>query len=267
MIKKLFLVLILISFTACDKITDDVVDPQNMTISLLDLSAPDNFTYSETNTDFFTSVELSGTNQVNIVWFQIKSADGSTDISDIVLMRDDGSTATSGDQTAGDNIFTGKFIFTDDIAAGEYIIEFYIIDNVNYDSENQRKVAVHKFRFDKGEQNIAPVISDLSMPDNIVRGEVFIFTVNVEDQNGLSDIDQVYFDIYRPPNDENRGRVLMVDNGDYEHFGDAVAGDGVYSYKNSFAADANTGTWKFEFEAKDHSNAVSNKIIHLIIVN
>ena len=58
----------------------------------------------------------------------------------------------------------------------------------------------------------------------------------------------------------------MVDNGD-SVLGDAKAGDGIYSFKNTFGPTAQTGNWQFEFQAKDKSGAVSNVIKQTLGVN
>jgi hypothetical protein len=59
----------------------------------------------------------------------------------------------------------------------------------------------------------------------------------------------------------------MVDNGDKEGFGDEKAGDGLFSFKNSFGTTSQTGNWRFEFQAKDKSNELSGVIIHNLQVN
>ena len=50
----------------------------------------------------------------------------------------------------------------------------------------------------------------------------------------------VYFELFRPDGtvvEENPGDTIfsMHDDGNSEVFGDEIAGDGIYSFKNSFA--------------------------------
>jgi hypothetical protein len=56
----------------------------------------------------------------------------------------------------------------------------------------------------------------------------------------------------------------MNDFGDYVSYGDAVAGDGIYSYKNTFSSGATKGIRRFEFFAVDRSGLLSNVITHYI---
>jgi hypothetical protein len=60
----------------------------------------------------------------------------------------------------------------------------------------------------------------------------------------------------------------LFDNGDLEGRGDQFAGDGIFSFKNSFLDDPSTqrGFWRFEFTAKDRGNKLSNVIIKSVTV-
>ena len=59
----------------------------------------------------------------------------------------------------------------------------------------------------------------------------------------------------------------MFDNGDFDGAGDEIEGDGIYSLKNSFGPDAQTGDWTFTFNAIDNSGTVSNTITYSLKVN
>jgi hypothetical protein len=114
------------------------------------------------------------------------------------------------------------------------------------------------------------VISNLLLPSSVNRGDSFIFSIKVDDTNGSFDIAQVYFKLYRPNGtivlNGNDDFFLMVDTGD-ANLGDQTAGDGIYSFKNSFSSTAPTGLWKFEFQAKDRSGKLSNIISSNMMVN
>ena len=99
--------------------------------------------------------------------------------------------------------------------------------------------------------------------DTLENETEFILSINVSDENGLSDIDSVYTDFYSP-NNPSAIRVLLYDDGDGEH-GDMTAGDGIFSLKNIFSADA-TGERKFEFWARDNAGELSNMITHNVVV-
>ena len=134
-----------------------------------------------------------------------------------------------------------------------------------------QRVARGSFNYNNGQNNVTPVISDLVCPNSINRGVDFIFSVTANDPNGLNDIESVSFKLFRPDGtivEESPGDTLfaMHDDGDLGTFGDSTAGDGVYSFKNSFALTAQTGNWKFIFQAEDRGGSLSNIIEHFISV-
>ena len=98
--------------------------------------------------------------------------------------------------------------------------------------------------------------------DTLVNNKPFIFSIVVTDSNGLSDIDSVYADFHNPANPKP-WRVLMYDDGESDH-GDVVAGDGIYSFLNTFKNAS--GNRKFIFTAKDRAGFSSNAIEHNVEV-
>jgi hypothetical protein len=116
-----------------------------------------------------------------------------------------------------------------------------------------------------------PVISAYSIPDSVAIGSPFVVSVKVTDSRGLSDISQVYFQLF-DPNGVQQGQgtqnyFLMYDDGPSSSHGDLVAGDGIYSFSHPFAAGSTKGNWRFEFQAKDIHNGLSNVITKNIKVN
>ncbi|MFC2133335.1 hypothetical protein ACFLTH_01855 [Bacteroidota bacterium] len=270
--KNFLILFIILSFTACEKITDDVIESQFLNNSVVNINAPDEFNYSEINRDFIVTIELSNPDQVEQVWFNIITSDGNERIAEAVLMTDDGNLQSSGDAAANDNIYSGKFTFTDEIVAGEYLVEFYIEDNVNFDPQNIRKVASHLFNLSTGEANEPPLIFDLIMQNAVTRDVSFIFSVKATDPNGDADIASVYYEMYKPDgtqqvNSQGMSQFPLYDNGDVSGTGDLTAGDGRYSFKLTFPVEIETGSWEFRFYAQDRSGALSNIISHNIEVN
>jgi len=152
---------------------------------------------------------------------------------------------------------------------GKYQIEYFVEDNVNLPPNNSAKVGSALFTFDNNQNNLPPVISDVGLPASVNRGDSFLISVKVSDPNGLSDLYQVYFKLYRPDGstvDPGNGLsyFIMFDDGTR---GDQTAGDGIYSLQNSFGSTAQTGTWKFEFQAKDYGGKLSNVITQNLTVN
>lgn len=118
-------------------------------------------------------------------------------------------------------------------------------------------------------QIVAPVISNLVAPDTVTIGgdttKIFL-SVTVSDENGLSDINSVYFNSYIPPDGHpsSANPIKMYDDGTH---GDQKAGDGIYStYVVLPPTGVPHGTFRWEFFAQDKNGLLSNKISHNIVV-
>lgn len=272
---KILLILLTIVFYSCEGLTDDIVNSPNSEYRVSDITAPEYIVFQETDSSFVASIMIDNTNVISEVWFDLLNSNASETIINNILMYDDGNRINNGDQFAGDNIYSGKTYLGKSKPSGKYLLQFFVKDNVNNTDENTRTVGFHQLEFNNGENSTAPILSDLVMPDSVNRGEDFIFTVKVTDQNGLNDVDQVYFRFIRPDKTSS-GTILMYDDGNL-NFGDAVSGDGIYSFKNSFSDGtplpdetpnpaAQTGEWTFIFRAEDKSGLLSNQINHIILV-
>ncbi|MEW6702616.1 MAG: hypothetical protein AB1298_07840, partial [Bacteroidota bacterium] len=263
--------LVLLSFSGCQEIPNNIIDSKTIDYKVVEITAPVNFNYSQTDSMVVTSVQIANVGTVEKVWCKVSAADGSLSISPQLNLYDDGDVVKNGDQKKGDGIFSGKFVMGKFTPNGKYQIEYFVEDNIRQSPENLAKVGSHIFTFSNNQTNLPPVISDLVIPGAVNRGESFIFTLKVDDPNGLSDIYQVYFKLFRPDGSQVLGApgqdyILMYDNG-VQNFGDQSAGDGIYSFKNSFSSTSQTGTWRFEFQAKDRGGNLSNVLIHNMIVN
>ncbi len=97
----------------------------------------------------------------------------------------------------------------------------------------------------------------------------------VEDPDGLSDVDSVYF-FSQKPNGEyaNGGKPFpLVDNGmpfniqnPWEEAGDEKAGDGIYSLSILVPNDAQTGRYLFTFYMRDKAGNLSEAKVDSIEV-
>lgn len=263
----LAIALLAITFFACEKIPDGVVDSKFVDYKVVKLESPSSFFYSNPDSLFTASVTVQSISSVDQVWLSVKSVDGTSYVTKQVFL-------TKGTATQTSTIFTAKVPMSKKISSGKYLVEFFISDNIRVSPDNVSKVGEQVLVYNNNQTNFAPVISDLVLVDNITRETPFTFTVKVDDQNGLGDVSQVNFKLTRPdgtvvipnPNTPNINYFLMVDNGD-SVLGDAKAGDGIYSFKNTFGPTAQTGNWQFEFQAKDKSGAVSNVIKQTLGVN
>ncbi len=258
-------------FTGCDKIPGGVVDFQSVDYKVTNLSAPTSEIYTKSDSSVVTSVHITNTASLSAVWCQVSSVDRTISVIDKVNMYDDGNTSGDGDVARNDGTYTGKFFMSRTNPNGKYQIEYFAEDNVNRAPDNVTKIGAATFSYDNGQNNLPPVISNLVLPAAVNRGDSFVFSVQATDPNGAADISQVYFRLYRPDGTlvdpgNSYGYFLMVDDGD-PNLGDQVAGDGIYSFKNSFSSTTQTGSWKFVFQAKDRSGLLSNVITQTITVN
>lgn len=265
--------IIALAHPACEKIPDGVVDIKSVEYKVNSINAPSSYVYSSDST-FVVFVAITNPNTVKAVWLSLKSEDGKDYIAKQTTLQDDGLTNASGDQKINDGVYTGKVKMSKKYSSGRYLMEFFVEDNIRSAEENVTKIGEQVFVYDNVQKNLAPSISNLVLPSSVIRGTSFNFSIKVEDPNGLNDISIVYFKLYRPdgtiviPNSSSPeiDYFAMVDNGD-QNLGDQTAGDGVYSFKNSFGSTSALGNWKFLFRAKDKSGALSNTLEQNVGVN
>jgi len=127
--------------------------------------------------------------------------------------------------------------------------------------------------------NIRPRILSAWTPDtvsrptvnsdpNIVNTVEFPVICTVEDANGLDDIRAVQFRSYHTELDSfmNGGDpIYLLDDGS-EDSGDNQKNDGTYTITPSLTESALTGTYKWIFQAVDFSDAYSDTIVRMIVV-
>lgn len=261
----IFVVILILSFTACDKIPDGVVEPELSSIIVSKITAPES--YSSTATDSVITVSLKFDNIESLAetWCAVKVVNNTKNIYDKISLLDNGD-AANGDLVKGDNIYSAKVVLGKKLASGNYLINFYIKDKLKADGENVFLIGTHKINFSSGTANNPPVISNLVMPQSVNRDENFIINLSVSDPEGLQNIAQVEFTLYDPT-----GAYVNVfplfDDGDFTNNGDEKAGDGIYSSKRSFKTGVMTGKWKFSFIAKDKGGLSSNTISHDLTLN
>lgn len=265
------ILLIALTFLSCDKIPDGIVEIKTVNYSVLAITAPASFSYSQTDSTIVTTVQLANDETVSNLWCRVSSLDGTLIIKSQILIYDDGNVSLHGDQTKGDKLYSAKIVMGKLTPVGKYQIEYFIEDKINYAPDNLKKIGTHIFTFSPGQINLPPVISNLVIPNSVNRGETFVFTVKVEDPNGLLDVALVFYKLYRPDGTvvfgaPNQDYIIMDDSGD-QRLGDQIAGDGIFSYQNKFVDTALVGKWHFEFQALDRSNLKSNTIKFDMTVN
>ena len=259
--KKLILLLIPILLGGCKKNFNDIIDSQPSSYQVKSINTANQFTYVPYDSSMIVSITINTTVNVKSVFVNVFDADNNQLNNSPVALLDTGAIQI------GDYTYSNKFPLSHYYPKGTYQIQYFITDNSN----NTNLVAVHSFIYDNGQANAAPVISNLVMPDSVSFGESFIFNVTASDSNGLNDILTVFYKLYRPDgslvtNQQGISEYPLSDNGDFSVTGDDKANDGIYTNKLTFPSGQPTGTWKFEFQAKDRSGLLSNIITHNIIV-
>lgn len=233
-------------------------------LEIIEIIAPSQITYTDETTLFKATVEVNTSYLIKDIWYEIKSSDGTLTLADSLQMKDDGDTDSNGDEIAEDNIFTAQLSLGIQIPSSDYVVQYFVKNFQNVVEE----IGSTNFTYDNTQFNYAPVLSNLDMVSSIDREVDFVFSVQANDDNGYDDIKIVYFELIRPDGSlvidsrTNSSQFLMADNGDTDVYGDEIAGDSKYSFKNSFDSTAAQGTWTFYFLAEDRSDEISNEIIH-----
>ncbi len=258
-----FILFVSLLMQGCDSIPDNVVDSISPDYNILEINAPQFFSYSDDDSIVTHSIVIANSQVISSVRFSLVShlmdayliQNGDMDL----IAETENNTAT----------YSAEFEMMHDLPSGMYEIMYFVDDNINVPPENSKKAASHTFNFFNGIGNQPPVISNLSMRyvnepistlrDTIDRGEAVIWSILVNDPNSIADVNKVSFELYRPDN-SFLGEFDMYDNGDFEGAGDQTAGDQIYSLKNSFSSTAQTGLWQMIFKAVDREGEQSNII-------
>ncbi|MCB2206549.1 hypothetical protein KQI65_17535 [bacterium] len=114
-----------------------------------------------------------------------------------------------------------------------------------------------------------PELVDIHAPDSVqLEADTTTLDVSVlvQDASGLKDIKQVVLSSFLPDKSAANGNPFILWDQGVAAQGDEVAGDGWYSRRFILPPTAQKGEYEFQIRAVDYSNAVSNVIIHKIIV-
>lgn len=120
-------------------------------------------------------------------------------------------------------------------------------------------------------QNIPPIIRNLQAPDTLDLHptdtlKVFL-RVEVYDPDGYDDIKSVFFNSYLPDGTPSRSNpIYLFDDGNFQLNGDLAARDGIFSRIIVLPPNTPKGKYRFDFQAVDKKNEISNIISHNIVV-
>lgn len=259
--KKLILIFTaVLFFVSCDEIPNDVIDVEEADYQIVKIESPSLIVLTQEETELVTSLQLSTSENIEKVTAQILSIDGRYTMSSGKELKDDG---TAPDENSNDLIYTTSFVLTEEIPTDNYIIEFFVTS-----LGEQKKAAVKNFRYDNGTSNIPPVLSDVIAPDSMIVDTTKKFTVSVlaNDENGLSDINSVYFYLSQPDTITTKPQVFLFDDGNLLAHGDSIANDGRFSVILKIGKINRKGIYLFEFQAEDKGNKKSEILTHNFLV-
>ena len=262
--KFLAISLLLIIITiGCDKKYDNVVENSNPDYQVILVAPSDSIRYNPLDSLINIRIEFNSSANIQSVFCDVYAADNTKLNSSPLTLLDNGK-IENGDDVANDGSFANKIALSEYYPNGFYNIRYFVTDK----SSKTNQVALGTFKFDNGQANFAPVIfDDIVDPDTAIVTDttIIITSIAVTDQNGLSDIDKVYFVVYRPNGTTSNTQNLMFDDGLQIH-GDQTAGDGIYSLVIEIYSTNTKGTYRLEFQAKDRGAKLSNIINHSLLI-
>jgi hypothetical protein len=262
-----FLIIIpILNFLSCEQKFDNVIDSFNNDYQVENVLPSEDFYFNPTDSLVTISIKFNSVGTIQNVSCDVYASDDYKLLT--IDLYDDG-LSSSGDTTKGDKIYSNKLPLSKYYPNGIYTIKYFVTDKSN----TLKPVAYSYFNYINGQNNVAPVISNLILVDSTAREVPITFSVDVSDSNGLSDILKVYYELYRPNgtkvyNSQGISQFPLFDNGDTASNGDLFADDGRYTVKLTFpnSPSVPSGDWRFEFQAEDRSGALSEKIIKSVKV-
>ena len=250
---KIVLLLLVLITIGCEQTFDNVIEVSTKNYQVSLVSPTDSITYRENDSLVTIRIIFTSSSEVGDVFCDIIASDQSKLNSAPFQLFDD-----------NNNRFLNEFPLSQIYPNGIYNIKYYV---KNAD-ETMQQVALASFKYNNGQNNLPPEITNTVVdPDTVVvTAPTVIFTsVEASDPNGRSDIEMVFFIVYRPDSTTNGNRNQMFDDGLIEH-GDLIAGDGVYSLLIQVDENNQKGTYRFEFQAIDRGGKSSNIIDHIVLI-
>ena len=163
-------------------------------------------------------------------------------------------------QTSSTSNFFGKAIVGSTVPGGQYEVNYFVNnDDGSTTSIGKQNIIIRKW------DNSAPVIDSVYASDTITVSSSSVtayLEVQVSDADGASDVAQVYYTTLKPNGDTN-GPFYLADDGVLP---DLYAGDRIYTAGMTITSSVTKGTYRFDFQAKDKSGAVSAIKSHYITI-
>lgn len=253
-------------FISCEKEFTGLVDVNVDALQVTSVSPFGSVRYNAIDSLVTLRINFTQTSKVSIVYCDIYSPDNKKFNTASIILYDNGN-PEHGDDAANDNRFAARVPFSTLDPIGTYSIRYFVQEQFG----KNRQVAQTSFVYDNGQSNVAPVISNLNMPASVSPGQTITFSIDVTDPNGLNDVEFVFYEAYNPDgvkvvNSQGISQFPMFDDGRTNENGDVTANDGTYTVRLTFPQTVQTGTWRFDFKARDRGGLFSNSISHNIFV-
>jgi hypothetical protein len=172
-----------------------------------------------------------------------------------VMMYDDG-LKSHGDATAGDGIFSISTWVSPVGDIHDVVFQFLATDRAGHASNTVRRPVA----------NATPSFVAFNVPATITRptsgNSTVTFSVTVADDDGLADIDSVYF---RNMSSTAPTPFLLYDDGDMIAHGDPVAHDGSYASILQISSTNTPGVKLFQFTVTDRLGARADSTKNITI--
>jgi len=246
--------------TGCEQKFDSVIDSFQSDFQVLAVSPSTEVFYSPNDSLVTISIQFNSTSTtIQNVFCDVYSSEN-LKLASLILYND-------GRQSI--KRFVNEFPISRSDPNGIYNIKYFVTDIFN----DTKEVAMTSFIYHNGQNNVAPVISNLILVDSTAKDVPFTFSIDVTDSNGLSDIKKVFYELYRPNgtkvfNSQGISEFPLFDDGNTTSDGDLTANDGRYTVRLTFpnSPSVPSGDWRFEFTAEDRAGATSNKIVKTVKV-
>jgi hypothetical protein len=256
-------VLILLLSSGCEKEFGNLVDPVAPKYSVQSVARFDTLRYNPTDSLVRYQIHIVYNTTPGNVYLNLYSP-GDQKVNSTPYYLVDNGNITSGDEVAGDKVYSLKVPMSSGYLSGEYRAEYFATDN----SGTSYRLAVNKFVFDNGAANQEPLLSNLTAPDTLVVLDTTVFRITMKaiDPNGKQDLSRVYFVVTRPDGTSNNAALLMYDDGNFTDHGDEIANDDIYSIIVSVFSTNQKGEYTFTFTAEDRGKKKSTPLIKKIVL-
>jgi hypothetical protein len=233
------------------------------------INAPDSVSFLDVNTIITITVSDSdGIGDISRAYFE--SEDPIRKITNYEqALYNDGDFENHGDLVAGDSIYSAKLSENFFVGKkGDYNLIFHVEDVSEEQNIEEAKHSIYV-------ENSVSEFLNFSIPESLTIPadsgivNIGLMQVLVRDDEGLADIDSVYFYSLKPDSNlaQNGSPFIMVDNGfplNLENplieTGDFIAGDGVYSLSLLVYTGSLPGTYTFSFYIRDWAGNLAGPV-------